>query len=174
MSQPIQGIREIVAQATQGMTPAHLDFRPDPGKWSSVEILEHLMLTYTGTVKGMQRCLEANRPLVTSRSWKQRLLIHLISRRGYFPEGKEAPKHVRPKGTPAEEVLPRLYASLDELDAAIDAAEQRFGRGPVLDHPLLGAMSAEDWRGFHASHARHHMKQIVALRAAAMGEAHPG
>ncbi len=165
MSNQIQRIRETVAKATEGMTELQLAFRPDVTKWSSCEILEHLMLTYTGTVKGMQRCLEQNAPIITRQSLKQRILTHLISRLGYFPEGRQSPKHVEPKGTPVEEVLPKLYASLDALDVAIDAAQQRFGPGKVLDHPLLGAMTPDQWRGFHASHACHHMKQIIAIRA---------
>ena len=164
MSDQIQGIREAVATATAGMTTEQLSQHVQAEKWSVVEILEHLMLTYTGTIKGMERCLEAGKPLATCQSFKQRLLTYLISRLGYFPEGREAPKQVRPKGTPAEDVLPTLLGSLDQLDAALDEAQQRFGNGKVMDHPLLGAFSAADWRGFHASHAKHHIKQIAAMR----------
>ena len=165
MSEPIQRIHEIVTKATAGMTPEQLAQPPAPGKWSVAEILEHLMLTYTGTAKGMQRCLDEGHPLVTRQSLKQRVLSHLISRLGYFPQGRTAPKQVTPRGEPVTEILPKIHASLLAMDAAMDAVEQRFGRGKVLDHPILGALTPDQWRGFHAAHAHHHVKQIVAIRA---------
>ncbi len=165
MSEQIQGIREAVATATAGLTAEQLTRHLQPEKWSVVEILEHLMLTYTGTTKGLERCVTENKSLATRQSFMQRLLTYLISRLGYFPEGRDAPKQVKPKGTPADDVLPTLLGSLDQLDAALDEAQLRFGNGKVLDHPLLGAFSAADWRGFHASHAKHHIKQIVAMRS---------
>jgi hypothetical protein len=36
------------------------------------EILEHLYLTYTGTVKAFQSVTEAGKPLSTGQSWRQR------------------------------------------------------------------------------------------------------
>ena len=166
MSLQIQGIRDAVSSATAGMAAEDLLLRPAEGaKWSVAEILEHLMLSYTGTIKGMERSLVLSQPSVTRQSLRQRILTYLICCMGYFPEGRQAPKQVVPRGTPAGEVLPMLYGSLDQLDAAIDAAEKKFGKRKVMDHPLLGAFTPAEWRGFHAAHARHHMKQIAAIRS---------
>ena len=47
------------------------------------------------------------------------------------------------------------------MDEAIAQCEQRYGsRAMVLDHPVLGPLTARQWRKFHLAHGRHHVKQI--------------
>ena len=164
MDQNIAGIQDAIVLATEGMTAEEFGCRPQENKWSAAEVLEHLMLTYSGTAKGMEMCLAEGKPRVTGQSLKQRLLIYLIARRGFFPQGREAPKHVRPRGTPVPEVLPGIYHHLQAMDSAITRAEAQFGSGKILDHPLLGALTADEWRHFHVTHTRHHLKQIAAIR----------
>ena len=51
-------------------------------------------------------------------------------------------------------------------DDAISRCEARFGAGAKLaNHPVLGPLTARQWRTFHLVHARHHMKQIAHIRA---------
>ena len=54
----LERLHEAIASATRGMTTEDLRRHPE-GKWSAAEVLEHLYLTYTGTVKGFERCLQA-------------------------------------------------------------------------------------------------------------------
>ena len=49
--------------ATAGMNAEKLALRPGADKWCVAEILEHLYLTYTGTIKGFEKCLQAGTPL---------------------------------------------------------------------------------------------------------------
>jgi hypothetical protein len=39
-------------------------------------------------------------------------------------------------------------------------------KGCIADHPVLGPLSLRQWPRFHLAHTKHHMKQIVALKAA--------
>jgi len=49
------------------------------------------------------------------------------------------------------------------MDASLADAERRFGhRTRVLFHPILGPLTAQQWRRFHLVHGRHHLKQIEA------------
>jgi len=51
------------------------------------------------------------------------------------------------------------------MDAIIAQCEARFGgRVHVLDHPILGPLSAAQWRKLHVVHGQHHLKQLVRLR----------
>jgi hypothetical protein len=51
------------------------------------------------------------------------------------------------------------------MDEVIGQCEARFGkRTRVLDHPVLGPLTARQWRKFHWVHGRHHVKQIQKLR----------
>jgi hypothetical protein len=60
------------------------------------------------------------------------------------------------------EIGPQITA----MDEAIAHCEQRHGkRTRLLDHPVLGPLTARQWRKFHWVHGKHHVKQIQRLRA---------
>jgi Protein of unknown function (DUF1569) len=57
------------------------------------------------------------------------------------------------------------------MDALISQCEDRFGRRVrVLDHPILGPLSATQWRKLHLVHGRHHKKQLLRLRKRTTGQ----
>ena len=162
----LQRLKNALASATEGMSAQDLARHPE-GKWSAAEVLEHLCLTYTGTVKGMERCLQAGRPLATPPTLKQRVSILAVTGVGYFPEGRQAPNPTRPRGMPIEQVSAELERQLVAMDEAISRCEERYGkRTRVLDHPVLGPLTPHQWRKFHWVHGRHHVKQIQRLRGA--------
>ena len=160
-------IHKVLISVTQGMTPQEWIRHPE-GKWSAAEVLEHLSLTYSGTARSMQKVLEAGAPTATPRKFKQRLAIWWITQLGRFPEGRQAPKQVRPtgafSGAQAGEILSTALGNLSKMDSAIAECERRFGTGCLSDHPILGALSGSQWRKFHSVHARHHAAQIERLR----------
>ncbi|MGE0040014.1 MAG: DUF1569 domain-containing protein [Vicinamibacterales bacterium] len=135
--------------------------RSVPGKWTIAEIVEHLALAYAGTAKGLTRVVAAGAPMASPVTWRSRAGRLLIVSLGYFPEGRQAPAHVTPSGIGLAEALERAHAGLAAVDAMYDEAAARFGaRRPILDHPIIGAFSVDDWRRFHRVHTRHHVKQI--------------
>ncbi len=164
MDSYLERLHEAITAATRSMTAEELQRHP-PGKWSTAEVLEHLYLSYTGTEKGCDRCLQEGRPLAGVPNWKQRAMIALVTGLGYFPAGRESPKQARPRGTPPEQVLAGIGARIKAMDRAIGECEKRLGKGVVmLDHPVLGPLTAKQWRKFHWVHGRHHVKQIRKLR----------
>lgn len=166
MDFPMTGILELIDGATEGMTAAELAAAP-AGKWSAAQTLEHLLLTFTGTCRTMERTLAKGR--TNSRpTLYQRFAVVLITRLGYFPRGRQAPEMVRPRGMLAGQVLPAIHVALADMDAKITACEQRLGRGKLADHPVLGPLTANQWRRFHLVHTRHHMRQIEARRSASV------
>src|SRR5271154_1079412 len=64
------------------------------GKWCAAEILEHLTLAFSGTVKGCKRCIEAGHPLAGKSTLKQRAIVFWVLDCGMYPEGIQAPKSV--------------------------------------------------------------------------------
>ncbi|MCC7034281.1 MAG: DUF1569 domain-containing protein [Acidobacteria bacterium] len=155
----------LITDATAGLDDEQAAARGD-GRWSIAEIVEHLDRTYTGTTKGLHRCLDAGAARASARTLRSRALTFWVVTLGRFPTGIEAPTHVVPKGrVRLSEMLARSRADLEAMDAAIDAAEARFGPGPVLDHPILGPFAPAQWRRFHHVHTRHHQRQILERRA---------
>ncbi|MFZ0284013.1 MAG: DUF1569 domain-containing protein [Terriglobales bacterium] len=165
MDSYLQRLQDRIASATQGMDTVALTRQPQ-GKWSPAQILEHLYLTYAGTVKGFERCLREGRPLVHTATLKERVSALVVTGLGYFPSGRKSPEKMIPRGMPAEGVAQAIVEKLFAMDEVIARCEARFGRSTrILDHPVLGPLTAREWRKLHWLHARHHMKQIRNLRS---------
>ena len=161
----LQRLQDAIVAATAGMSPEALGRRPQPDKWSAAEILEHLYLTYTGTTKGFEKCIEAGAPLARARTWGDRARTTVVVGMGYLPEGRKSPKNAEPRGIPCDRVLAEFAEKIGAMDAVIGKAEEKFGsRIPLVDHPILGPLRAAQWRKFHWVHGRHHLKQLERLR----------
>ncbi len=161
----MEEIRKVLTSVTQNMSDEQWGRHPE-GKWSAAEVVEHLSLTYSGTARTMQKVLDAGAPTATPLKFKQRVGILWVVGLGRFPEGREAPKQVRPSGAAGTVSGAELFSSalenLSKMDVAIAACEQRFGAETrIADHPVLGALNATEWRKFHRIHAQHHAPQIA-------------
>jgi hypothetical protein len=147
-------------RATGGLSDAQGKAHPD-GKWSVAEIVEHLDRTYSGTAKGFERCLAADRAQASRPTLNNRLRVAIVVGAGYYPPGRLAPRQVVPSGTLGlADALASARRSLRALDLAAIGASGRFGRARVLDHPVLGPLTVGQWRRFHWIHTRHHARQI--------------
>jgi hypothetical protein len=160
----LQRLQVAITSATLGITAEDLVRHPE-GKWSVAEVLEHLYLTYTGTVKGFERVLHEGKPLARMPMLKDRIRAFVVTRFGHLPEGRKAPERTQPRGMPADEVRREIGPRIAAMDDVIAQCEARFGkRTRVLDHPILGPLTTRQWRKFHWVHGRHHVKQIRKLR----------
>jgi hypothetical protein len=154
----------IVLDVTRGAGD-EARLRRDPAKWSPVEIIEHLTRAYSGTAKGFERCLEKGAPLATSATLKQRLQQFALINLGFFPEGRQAPKFIIPTGElDLAAVLNAVRRDLTRLDESASRARQSLGSGKMLDHPILGALTVDEWLRFHVVHTGHHARQIAQRR----------
>lgn len=157
-------LQREIASAVSGLSSEEL-MRSVPGKWCTAEILEHLYLTYTGTVKGFGRVQAADKPLATKTSWKQRGRALVVVGLGYMPRGRKSPEVGLPRGMAAEKVTANIGTALTEMDEIMAKCAAKFGsRIKLSDHPILGPLSIYQWRKFHLVHGLHHVKQIRGLR----------
>jgi hypothetical protein len=160
----LQRLQEEIAAAVAGLSAEQLSWHP-PGKWCAAEILEHLYLSYTGTVKGFERVARAGKPLGSRQSWRQRRQTLIVVGLGYMPPGRQAPQVARPRGVPQETVLAEIGPKIAEMNDMIALCEEKLGsRSKLLDHPILGPLTAPQWRKLHLVHGLHHLKQIRRLR----------
>ena len=164
MHAQLERLRAAIDYAIQRMAAGDIP-SPVEGKWSASEVLEHLSLTYSGTIKGLEKCMEAGHPLARPIVLKQRLAILLATGLGYLPSGRQAPATTRPKGMPLEEVAAEIGRQIETMDQVLAACESRYGTSvPLMDHPILGPLTGQQWRRFHWVHGKHHLKQIEILR----------
>ena len=154
----------IVLDATKGAGDESR-VRRDPNRWSVVEIVEHLARAYSGTAKGFERCLEKGAPLATTTTLKQRIQQFALIGLGYFPEGRQAPKHIIPAGElDLNAVIDAVRRDLARLDESAVRTREKLGAGKMLDHPIIGALTVDQWLKFHEIHTRHHASQIAQRR----------
>jgi hypothetical protein len=167
MDSYLERLHQAIASATSGMSSEDLGRRVE-GKWSAAEVLEHLYLTYTGTQKAFERCLQAGRPLAGVPTFKQRVAAAAVTEFGYFPRGRKSPDQVLPRGMSVENVVGGIGRQIAAMDKVIAQCEESYGSHiKVLDHPVLGPLTARQWRKFHLAHGRHHVKQILERRRSA-------
>ncbi len=169
MDSLLEKLKLALEASVEGMSEEQLKWHP-PEKWSAAEVLEHLYLTYTGTAKGFERVLQAGKPATRPASIRQRIRLGVVLGLGHMPSGRKAPKHTVPRGLPIEKVKAEVGTKIAAMDEVIAECEARFGNGKVLDHPILGPLTAAQWRKFHWVHGRHHVKQIERLRRQAEPE----
>jgi hypothetical protein len=173
MDSRLEKLKQGLESAVEGMSSEQLSWHP-ADKWCAGEVLEHLYLTYTGTIKGFERVMAAGKPLATQASLAQRLRTVVVVRFGHLPEGRKAPENTRPRGLAAEQVRSEVGAKIVAMDAIIAQCEARFGRRvKLLDHPILGPLTGAQWRKFHLVHGRHHQKQLLRLREQAQQNDQP-
>ena len=101
MDSSLEQLQQALKAAVEGMSEAQMRWHP-AGKRCAGEVLEHLYLTYTGTVKGFERVLEAGKPLATRASLRQHVQTLVVFTFNYLPEGRKAPKATVPKGLQPE------------------------------------------------------------------------
>jgi hypothetical protein len=160
LSPELEFVRRETERATRGVPTEALQRAPQD-KWNSLQLLEHLMLSYTATTKGLLRTIEAGKPEGSTRSLRHRVGALYVLGFGRFPGGVESPKNIVPRGNLGDEPLRRFNDALVAMDATLCDAEKRFGtRTRLLNHPILGPLTAQQWRRFHQVHGRHHLKQL--------------
>lgn len=165
MDPRLNKLQQEIAASVEGLSPEQLRWHR-PGKWNMVEILEHLYLTYTGTLKGLSRSLASGAATVRRPTLKNRLQCLIVLGFGHLPAGREAPQFSRPKGLSPETVMTGIGGKIAEMDEALARCAAQFGaHNKVLDHVFLGPFSSDQWRRFHLIHGRHHLEQIRRLRS---------
>jgi hypothetical protein len=160
MNSYLERLRRELEDAVGSASPGDLAKAPAE-KWSAAQILEHLFVTYKYTNRGLEKCLEQGAPSATRATLKDRFATVLVVNIGYLPAGRKAPERSVPRGMPLEEVQPAITAELERMVSDLDDCERKFGgRTKILDHPILGPLTADEWRKFHWIHGRHHARQI--------------
>jgi len=168
MDSRLEKLKENLESAVEGMSSEQLSWHLS-GKWCAAEVLEHLYLSYAGTIQGFERVMRKGKPLASRASMAQRALTFVVVGLGHMPAGRKAPAIVQPKGLPAEKVRNEIGAKIAAMDAIIAQCEVRFGsRVQLLDHPILGPLTATQFRKLHLVHGQHHLKQLLHLRESTM------
>lgn len=136
---------------------------PGQGRWCAQQIMEHLILSCELTSSAVSRQLKAGRVPKRRRSILGFILRVQTIGFGYMPHGVPAIRAVRPdKYTPqtGPEIVERFLKAAEKMDEQLVAARKKFGIEICGEHPMFGVMRVDEWRRYHAVHAKHHLKQL--------------
>lgn len=172
MNNSLLQLQTELISALKGLDATHTQLRPPkrPDKWSIQQIADHLLLSYKGTQNGIQARLAKGTPTLARPSTLQRFVQYTLTGLGYFPRGRKAPPSVIPDEHPEPLTGAQLSQLVEDhltcLDSLFKDAEALFGGGRCISHPVLGPLSIHQWRRFQLIHGQHHIRQILAIRAA--------
>jgi len=136
---------------------------PGQGRWCAQQIMEHLILSYQLTSSVLSKQLKTGRIPRNRRSALEFVLRVQTIGLGYMPEGIPAIRAVRPGNYVPEDgagIAARFLKAADAMDQLLVASRKKFGIQACGEHPLFGVMRVDEWRRYHAVHARHHLKQL--------------
>src|SRR3974390_1953236 len=154
MDSLLEELRRELQAAIEGRTPADLQTAP-AGKWNASQILEHLYLTYSHTNKGIAKCLRTGHPLATPATMVHRVKAFVVVGLGYLPGGAKAPERAIPTGMPGDEVRTAIFTEMEQMASGLDECERKFGPATkIMDHPILGPLTAAQWRKFRSEERR--------------------
>jgi hypothetical protein len=136
---------------------------PGQGRWCAQQIMEHLMLTYKLTSDSVSKQLKNGRVPKNRRNLLEFLLRVQTIGLGYMPDGVPAIRSVRPGEFVPESglaIAARFMAAGEAMDELLVAARKKFGIQACGEHPFFGVMRVDEWRRYHAVHAKHHATQL--------------
>jgi hypothetical protein len=150
---------------------------PGQGRWCAQQIIEHLILTYKLTSDSVSRQLRTGRVPKNHRSVLELFLRIQTLGLGHMPDGVPSMRAVRPTDYTPEAgpaLVERFLNAAEEMDKLLIDGRKKFGIQACGEHPFFGVMRVDEWRRYHAVHARHHLKQIQnAIRFARSSKSTP-
>ena len=157
--------RDLLLQATAGVSGAQATFTPEPGRWSILQLVEHLALSDPGLLKRIKRALgEPAQPELMEEVRQKD--VRFAGELKPLPRGlNKAPEHLLPAGTyPA---LSQALAAFEEgraitLEFARETNDEL--RSHFAPHSLLGPMDCYQWLMACAIHVESHARQIEDLK----------
>ena len=170
MHQDLRRLETAVTNALEGLNQRATQASPrsHPEKWSIQQIVEHLLITYRGSIPAIQARIDKRRATRARPTLRQRVGQFAIITLRRFPRGRRAPAAVSPPLPSTirsgQELAQWMRAELAKMDEVTARGQHLFGDRRAVSHIILGPLSMHQWRRFHLIHGLHHLKQIRAIR----------
>jgi hypothetical protein len=173
MNSTLHQLQRGIATSLHSLDATQTQLHPplQPHKWSIQQIIEHLLLTYSGTETAISARLAKRTPTRARPTLTHRVFQFAVTRCEYFPTGRAAPPMVTPQlntcPLSGEDLTQATARHLADLDLLFNEAETLFGpASQCASHTALGPLNIGQWRKFQLVHGEHHLKQIAAIRKA--------
>lgn len=161
-----------IASQVRGLDAATTQLHPRglAHKWTTQEVVEHLVLGYRLTSTALETRLSKGRVSHKTRTQLQWLLQLMILSFGALPRGVPAldetmPEKGRFAAMDGRQLGDLLRQEAEAMDTLLDTCRRRFGIERVGAHPWLGPLRVDQWRRFHVVHGLHHVVQLQSVIA---------
>lgn len=158
--------RSALLAAASSLPPERWTERPAPGRWSVVELFEHLYKVEHSCARVIARGAADARAADHPRETDTHSVLGRLDAAGLRDRSRrlEVPERVAPTGdwSPAE-ALDKLQASRAELHAAIQAADGLALGSVYQTHARLGEIDLYKWILFVGEHEARHVQQAAEI-----------
>ncbi|MFJ7829808.1 DinB family protein [Peribacillus sp. NPDC097284] len=152
-------IREELLQAVNGLSDEQVNAHPEDGRWSIIQVLEHLFLMERAVTKGIADTLASDE----SNRVDDKPIQYTLNR----DVKVDAPPFVIPseKFQTLAEVKAKLASSRKALEKVISQVKENDLEEKSFPHPLFKDLSLKQWIPFVGLHEKRHLLQIEELKA---------
>lgn len=153
-----------------GWTPDQLQFRPQPGAWSALDVIEHLMLTEKSVLEGMQRNVGKGHAVTVGGRCRSAMVLAVMG----LPTRVKVPASVTfVLPSAASTNLPAAAASWErdreQFTHFLEGLSNAQCKEGLFKHPIGGWATAAGAVLFLRAHQRHHRYQLSRLQKASAG-----
>ncbi|MCK1992749.1 DinB family protein [Peribacillus muralis] len=152
-------IREEILNTVNGLSDEQLNAHPEEGRWSIIQVLDHLYLMERAITKSIADKLKSDErvPAVDKP-------IELTVNRDVKVE---APSYVVPSDSfqTLDEVKDKLAESRSAFVQLVDNADENDLEQKSFPHPLFKDLSLKQWIPFVGFHEKRHLLQIEELKS---------
>jgi uncharacterized damage-inducible protein DinB len=152
-------IREELLSAVTGLSDEQLNAHPETGRWSIIQVLDHLYLLERAITKGISDKLKSDDCIPAV----DKPIEHTLNREVKV----QAPPFVIPSDSfqTLSEVKEKLSESRKAFVQVVDHAKEIDLEQKSFPHPLFKDLSLKQWIPFVGLHEKRHLLQIEELKA---------
>jgi hypothetical protein len=150
-------------ETVSSLSPAQLDFKPNPDRWSAAQIVEHLTIL-EGFLPILIDATLKSPPQQSAWQGRDDALIQDIRSR---ESRVQAPERAHPTGRFQHEELFRQFEAARKRNIEYAATTNAPLRNFCTPHPVFGQIDCYQWLLSAAAHCERHHAQILEVMASA-------
>jgi hypothetical protein len=154
--------QDRVLKLTQGLSIDQMLYRPEPGRWSVAENVEHLVITERRLMTAIEKLLQGPPDLTTQCSFIDDELLRKV---GTVTQRAQAPPFAVPTLQWPAESLPQEFAATRARTRDFARTTKADLRRYFIQHFVLGHLDGYQWLLFICGHARRHSVQAEAVKS---------
>ena len=160
--------RKLFLDSIEGLSPAQLNFKASPDRWSIAECAEHITLSEDlifglASVQIMKTPVVSERQTAATNKSKDQEILNQVTDR---TKKAQAPETLKPshKWKAFDEMIAEYKVKRNRTIEYVEQTKDDV-RGQIMAHPLLGKLDAYQWVLLLSSHSERHTLQILEVKA---------